>query len=179
MVRAHKKLSGARNLPDTKHHDALVHHGKHRYLPGERRGPLSAQMCGSRVRLAFNSVTQCAKTEVTRTGSRQAGSSGPGARASGPKPEPDRTVRRARRAEPGAATTDVGRLGSGSRLTRCRTARPQVVPPWLEEAGSADAAAWARGPDRIATLLRLKRLAEMSTVEPCGMSLRATLHDAS
>ena len=31
----------------------------------------------------------------------------------------DRTVRRARRAEPGAATVDVGRLGSGSPPQRC------------------------------------------------------------
>jgi hypothetical protein len=29
----HKKLPGAKTLPDTAHHGALVHHGTHRYPP--------------------------------------------------------------------------------------------------------------------------------------------------
>jgi Domain of unknown function (DUF222) len=65
-------------------------------------------------------------------------------KSSVPGPEPDQTIRRARRAEPGA-TTGAGRLGSGSLPTRRGNPRPQVARQEPGAARWAGAAAWARG----------------------------------
>jgi hypothetical protein len=43
----HKKLPGARILPDMKYHGALAHHGNRRYPPPPHRNDSSTIMAGT------------------------------------------------------------------------------------------------------------------------------------